>query len=106
MANLKTISQKTGEFIEEDANEPGFVVNMDDDGAQAFIDRVKRENGIVAAPAPAPVKASPKSTVREAVAETGATTESAPVTSEPETVKAAVEETAKPATKKRATRRK
>lgn len=43
MADIRTISQSTGQFI-EDGSEPGFVVNMDDKDAQAFIDRIKAQS--------------------------------------------------------------
>lgn len=97
-ANMKTISQKTGEFIDDDAAEPGYVVNMDDPGAQAFIDKIKGVSSPVSVgpitstgqaataaaevPAPQPVSAPVTSNPLPAatkVAESSPPTRSAPV---------------------------
>lgn len=37
---IKFISQRTGEFIAE-GSEPGFQVNMEDEGAESFIQKIK-----------------------------------------------------------------
>lgn len=41
MANVKIISQRTGEFISEDDNEPGVLVNMDDANSENFIAKLR-----------------------------------------------------------------
>lgn len=41
MANVKIISQRTGEFISEDDNEPGVLVNMDDADSEKFIAKLR-----------------------------------------------------------------
>lgn len=56
--NIKRISQRTGEFIAEDSSEPGFTVNMDDDGAQAFIDKIKATNPAAGSTAPSEPEAA------------------------------------------------
>lgn len=88
--NIKTISQKTGEFLDENSTEPGYQVNMDDDGAQAFIDKVKGVSAPVAvgpitstgqapvAETPAPVKSQPQPATTK-IAESSPPTRSAPV---------------------------
>ena len=58
-SNVKIISQRTGEFIEADAAEPGYVVNMDDQHAQAFIDRIKGANPTPTAADVQPAKHQP-----------------------------------------------
>lgn len=84
--NLKTISQTTGEFIDDDSTEPGFQVNMDDDGAQAFIDKIKGTSGGSTAPAESGAT-EPAATETQPVPETTA------VTSEPVTTRTAATRT-------------
>lgn len=74
--NIKRISQRTGEFIAEDSSEPGFTVNMDDDGAQAFIDKIKATNPAAGSTAPSePEAASFPEPVTAGVTATTATTD-------------------------------
>lgn len=88
-ANLKFLSQTTGEFVEQ-GSEPAWTVNMDDDDALAFVDRQRAALGLLPMTPPAepvaesaPVAPAAPESQSEPEAEPAETSQAAPPMPEP-----------------------